>query len=75
MNGRLFICPRSAHGTDLGVVNDSNVNLLELTSKKIKRKELIELENISYISMCNYCNEGTNEYVPIPRGVQIRKND
>ena len=75
LNGRLFICPRSAHGTDLGIVNDSNVNLLELTSRRSKRKELLELENLNYILMCNYCNEGTDEYVPIQRGVQIEKND
>ena len=75
LNGQLYICPRSAHGSDLGVVNDWHVNLLEMTSPKEKQKELLELEDLNYIMMCNYCNEGTDEYVPIPRGVQVSKND
>lgn len=75
LNGHLYICPRSAHGTDLGIVNDYNVNLLERSPRKIKRYELLALENNNYVFMCDYCNEGTNKYLPIPRGVQLEKND
>lgn len=70
LRGKLYICPRSAHGTDLGIVNDFSVNMTDIRSLCDKREELLKLEDLGYVLMCNYCNEGTNEYVPIQRGVQ-----
>ncbi|MDR3291084.1 MAG: radical SAM protein [Methanobrevibacter sp.] len=60
-NGQYYICPRSAHGTDLGLIPKKKNEYFNLRSNKSnieKKEELMNLINkIEFINTCNYCDE------------------
>jgi len=72
-DGKLYFCPRAAFGTKLGIpdVESDYVDFRKDTSKKELREKIYQLNQRKFILACNYCNEGTNEYVPIPVAEQI----
>ena len=56
--GRLFACPRSAHGHTLGLFpGDENdfVSLISTPKTQLKRK-IKKLYSARYIQACNHCN-------------------
>lgn len=74
LNGKLFYCPRAAHGDDLGYINANNeyVNLLNCN---VSKREIMNIVYSShYFSACDYCNYGTKEMVSITPGVQMQKS-
>lgn len=56
-NGKLYICPKAAHGDDLGIfsLQDSEYVVLE-DDYRINRSNIYKLLNIGYITACDYCN-------------------
>lgn len=65
-NGELHFCPRSAHGTDLGLVpkvGDNFVNLLQDNPSETIREEINNLINRKkYVEACDYCDIRTPGY-------------
>lgn len=77
VNGQLHLCPRSSHGTDLGIITNNEDDYVDLLDDKIsdieKRKKLIRLFKKKYIVACDYCDFGTNKSKKIPVAEQIKK--
>lgn len=75
LHGRLHYCPRSSHGTDLGFVPYNPCDCADLTNtskeRKKRRQELQKMNNIDYITACNYCDKGTSLHLQIPAAVQL----
>lgn len=76
LNGKIYYCPRQAHGIDLGIINateDEYINLLENSkeeNKKILKKYLFRNEPIS---ACNYCKYATTKSDIIPVAEQLKR--
>jgi len=54
LDGKLYICPRAAHGNALGIIpakNDEYISMLE----KPSIKDIKKLYSIPYIKACNHC--------------------
>ena len=75
-NGKLFVCPRAAHGIELNKIPDvddcyidlnseqtDNIKLADKINEMIFRKELYDC--------CNYCNRGTDLIKEIPVAEQL----
>ena len=74
LNGKLFYCPRAAHGDDLGYVkaDDECVNLLD---DNVSKDEIMNVVySTHYFSACDFCNYGTSEMISITPGVQIQNS-
>ncbi len=59
LNGKLHLCPRSAHGMDLKIISDhpdDYVDLRGTDSIGEIRKKLYVLLNTRYITACDYCD-------------------
>lgn len=69
LNGELHMCPRSAHGSDLGVFHKrahDYVNVFELrNSPQQLRQDIINMLKNQYIIACNYCAEDISDQLPI----------
>ena len=78
VNGQFHICPRSSHGTDLGIIKDNQndyVNLLDETiSPSEKRKQINKLLKTKCIKACDYCDYGTKLAKRIEVAEQIKKD-
>ena len=65
INGQIHLCPRSSHGTDLGIISDNGNDYLDLLddslSMKDKKKKFDMLLKKKYIKACYYCDYATNE--------------
>lgn len=76
LNGKLYYCPRAAHGHDLGYVQTNSCEYVDLLDGKISKKKLLDvLYSRHFFSACDYCNYGTKEMIPIEPGVQLKKNE
>lgn len=67
LNGKIHICPKSAHAVDLDLVplvNTDAINIRTLTEEEI-RKRLVGLINVPYVETCKYCNEFNNANLKI----------
>lgn len=77
VNGQLHICPRSSHGTDLGIIKNNKKDYVDLLDKnksiKQKQKAIQVLLKKKYIKACYYCDYGTNKSKRIPVAEQIKK--
>lgn len=74
-NGRLYFCPRSSFGTKLGMPDPAS-EFVDFTGDKTReelRREIYKLNQSKYLSACNYCNEGTNLFKPIPVAEQLEE--
>ncbi len=76
INGQLHLCPRSSHGTDLGIIKDNQDDYLDLldknlsiTDKKIKLNQLLKKK---CIKACDYCDFGTKKSTKIPVAEQLK---
>ena len=77
VNGQIHLCPRSSHGTDLGIIKNNEDDYLNLLDDKLSLKEKEEKLNKvfskKYITACDYCVFGTNESKKIPVAEQLKK--
>ena len=73
LNGKLFYCPRAAHGMDLKIVSTPDRNYINLLEKD--RVDKTKIKNFVYslngFAACDYCNYGTDEMIAIKPGVQM----
>lgn len=76
INGQFHLCPRSSHGTDLGIITNNEEDYLDLLdntlSTKEKKERLNKLLKKDYIKACDYCIFGTKESKKIPVAEQIK---
>lgn len=77
INGQLHLCPRSSHGTDLGIIKNNEDDYVDLLDRRIKGTELRKKINLlfkkKYIVACDYCDFGTKNCKKIPVARQIKK--
>lgn len=80
LNGKLYICPRIAHGINLGLIPEDiprgSLNLLNsalqgMDWREIKRKCIAFLENKEYPPACEYCNHDAG--ILVERAKQVEK--
>lgn len=72
LNGKLFYCPRAAHGDDLGYVKTLEREYVDLLQENMTTKDILNLVySDHYFSACDYCNYGTKDMIPITPGVQM----
>ncbi len=78
--GKLFLCPRSAHGERLGYFKNNiseymdfsmEISNIEMEREKIKRL----LKNVKSLTACNYCNGSNLRSKKIESARQLNKND
>ena len=76
VNGQLHLCPRSSHGTDLGIIKNNENDYVNLINNKqtIKDKEqnIYKLFKKKYIKACDYCEYGTKNSKKIAVAEQIK---
>lgn len=76
INGQIHLCPRSSHGTDLGIIKDNEEDYLDLLDKKLsvndKKQKLNKLLKKKYIKACDYCDYATKKSGKIPVAEQIK---
>lgn len=76
LNGQLHLCPRSSHGTDLGIIKNNEDDYLDLLDKTLtieEKKTLItKLLKKKYILACDYCDFATKNSKKIPVAEQIK---
>ena len=77
VDGKLYICPRSAHGQILGLypANSNDYVDLHKGSSKYIRKEIKRLLSIKSSETCNYCDGLREDSPPIPLAVQLSKEE
>lgn len=77
--GKLYLCPRAAHGERLGLLKNSENEVLDFTTIndiEQKRHELYNLiNNTKYITACDYCNGSREMSRAIKAAVQVGKNE
>ena len=75
--GRLYVCPRQAHGTHLGLIREDEnetVNVMsgEFAAPDKMNKAIYKLiDRKEYITACRYC--GCDAGIKIPRAVQAER--
>lgn len=77
VNGEFHICPRSSHGTDLGIIKNNKRDYVDLLDKKTsikkKKEQIRELFKIKYLKACDYCDYGTKDAKRIAVAEQIKR--
>ena len=74
LNGKLYICPRASHGSDLGFFKEQlYVDLLTASgdAEEVRNKILSLYYYDKPMQACDWCDAGTDKCVPIPCGVQV----
>lgn len=74
-NGRLYHCPRSAHGINLGAMPDAKTEYVDLMDEsidnnEIKRQLKFQRER-NYIEACDYCDGADSHRLKIEPAIQI----
>lgn len=76
VNGQVHLCPRSSHGTDLGIIQNNSDDYLDLLdhhfSIEEKRVMLNKLFRKKYVIACDYCDFGTKKSKKIPVAEQLK---
>ena len=81
VNGEVHICPRSSHGTDLGIIKGNERDYLDLLDDSVsisrKKKMLHNLFKKKYIMACDYCDYGTkfSKRVKVAEQISYKKMD
>ena len=75
VNGQLHFCPRSSHGTDLGIIKNNESDYVDLLDDSIslseKKKSINRLFKKKCIIACDYCDFGTKKSKKVPVAEQI----
>ena len=76
--GKLFLCPRSAHGERLGCFKNTKkeyIDFNEMTDKiESKRENVIELiSNTRVLTACNYCNGSCVRSNKVSAAIQLKR--
>lgn len=73
--GKLYMCPRSAHGERLGAFINSEkeyINYTGMVDSEQTKKELIEmLKHTEWLTACNYCNGSCVRSKNVPAAEQM----
>lgn len=72
--GKLYVCPRQAHGIHLGMFPEVKEECLPLDGSKLSSTELRDAvyaltDRKDFISACRYCIDG--KLVKIPKAIQV----
>ena len=72
LNGKLYICPRAAHGAVLSLIPTDENEFVDILAKKEERRSFKKLYSRPFINACDYCTPvwKRNE---IECGVQIKQ--
>jgi organic radical activating enzyme len=72
LNGKLFICPRDAHGSALGLIPSNEKESVDLlhSDKKSRKRQIKKLYAKTCITACDYCTP-LWERPPIACGKQL----
>ncbi len=76
LNGKLYYCPRLAHGIDLGLIKDNKSEYIDLINNDDKlNKKLLKkyIFRNSPISACSYCKYATKNSNIIPVAEQLNR--
>lgn len=66
LNGKIYICPKSAHASDLGLIETEHyVDIRNENSRKEIRRQLVSWVDSRYVELCKYCNEHDNENLEV----------
>lgn len=76
--GKLYICPRAAHGEQLGLYANRADEVVDFTDVECgpegKREEISAwLKEREYITACDYCNGLSNQSAAIAAAVQVQR--
>ena len=76
--GKFFLCPRSAHGEQLGVFKNKPQEFVDFRQQvfdwKEKRREMESiLQNKKHITACEYCSGSYRESPKISAAIQVNK--
>ena len=74
LDGRLYRCPRSSHGTNIGVIpeyRDDFINLLEEPPGSLKDRLHLFFHDKKFIHACNHCNGNTGNSLNLPPAEQL----
>ncbi len=75
MNGKVYACPRSAHGEALGFfVNDESeyIDLNKISNSKEVLSEIRRLRKISHLTACNHCDSCTEKFKTYSLNVRLK---
>jgi len=64
LNGKIYACPRSAHGSNLGYFttgDKESVDLRGITDRRELLQKIRELRKVRCLTACNHCNGGTED--------------
>lgn len=73
LNGKIYRCPRAAHGNDLGMIRlraKESVEIRGHRASTVARKQIRKLQKLDYSEACRYCNRGTSDFVRIRAALQ-----
>lgn len=71
LNGKMYVCPRASHGTDLGFYTDNTYADLMIEDKKERKKQILQVYYCNHlIEACKYCDAGTEDSKEIICGEQ-----
>ena len=72
LNGRLYICPRASHGSDLNLLTDNAY--VDLFAENLSSKMILDVYyREKPIVACDYCDAGTELCKKIPCGIQAER--
>ena len=77
--GKLYLCPRAAHGERLGAFVNNKDEFVDFTTKGIDqsgnwRKNVGHLlKEMDFLTACDYCNGSTDGSVKVKAAVQVNK--
>lgn len=76
--GKLYVCPRAAHGERLGAFHNKENEYIDFNSNEgiMERKNKLKklLEETKYIEACNYCNGSMHCSTEIPAAIQVNNH-
>ncbi len=78
LRGKFYLCPREAHGVNLGAIPDTDRDRVDFTDLRKTDQELAAelvdlMHNRDYIDACYYCNGLDNHVEGVEPAVQINK--
>ena len=76
LNGMVYICARSTHGNNLGIIkvpDDECVDLFRLDKKQFIRQMKKLLHRDRALTACKYCNYMTDNCMCVPKAEQMEK--